>query len=222
MNNNKKIFIRTFLNQSAHQLGPLWKNLINKMNLNIRRSVFNSTSGWRLFFALSFWLLTRSEIYKAAGSGTVFVDCSNLPTTKLSTDDTELFMNDIPSSWFTYNKSVCFVKLDLSPVYPITCSKKNFSRFRRKSRRASCRIQYYPNSTVSFQLLLCAGDIELNPGPDSDADGPSTRQNCTQQRSSRLCSSTCSKCEKTVRRNQKRFVCDVCKDLMPVVSESLM
>ena len=58
----------------------------------------------------------------------------------------------------------------ISPLYPLLRSKKNVYQARRKSRRSNSRIQYYPNSTASFQLLLCAGDIELNPGPDSESN----------------------------------------------------
>ncbi|CAB4018529.1 Hypothetical predicted protein [Paramuricea clavata] len=57
----------------------------------------------------------------------------------------------------------------MAPLYPSLRSRKIFCRRKRKLRRSKSRIQYYPNSTASFQLLLCAGDIELNPGPDSDS-----------------------------------------------------
>ena len=49
-------------------------------------------------------------------------------------------------------------------------SRKAFYRTKIKLRRSNSHIQYYPNSTASFQLLLCAGDIELNPGPDSESN----------------------------------------------------
>ena len=70
---------------------------------------------------------------------------------------------------------------------------------------------------ASFQLLLSAGDIELNPGPDSDS---SSQQKNKQQRTSRSFSTICTECQKTVRKNQKRFVCDVCNLFTQVVSES--
>ena len=51
----------------------------------------------------------------------------------------------------------------------------------RRLRRSYRRIHYYPNSMASFQLLL-SGDIELNPGSDSDS---SSQQKNKQQRTSR-------------------------------------
>jgi hypothetical protein len=68
--------------------------------------------------------------------------------------------------WYSYFN---FPWHTMAPLYPSLRSRKIFCRRKRKLRRSKSRIQYYPNSTASFQLLLCDGDIELNPGPDSDS-----------------------------------------------------
>ena len=57
----------------------------------------------------------------------------------------------------------------------------------RQRRKWSSPIVYYGNSMKTFRLLL-SGDIETNPGP------------------------ICPTCNKTVRVNSRRFVCDVCKN----------
>ena len=69
-------------------------------------------------------------------------------------------------TWYSYFN---FPWHTMAPLYPSLRSRKIFCRRKRKLRRSKSRIQYYPNSTASFQLLRCAGDIELNPGPDSDS-----------------------------------------------------
>ena len=57
-------------------------------------------------------------------------------------------------------------------------------------KRSKSRVLYYSNSTASFQLVL-SGDIELNPGPGLRAP-------------------KCDSCNKTVKSNQKRLVCEQC------------
>ncbi len=68
-------------------------------------------------------------------------------------------------------------------------SQNSFSR--RRSRRAFSCIQYYPNSTASFQLLLQARDIELNPGP---LNMSSDHQHQSHQRPNTISPSTASLC----------------------------
>ena len=106
-----------------------------------------------------------------------------------------------------FNKSLWY---DLSPLLILQLVFRGNFPVTRRLRRSYRRIHYYPNSMASFQLLL-SGDIELNPGPDSDS---SSQQKNKQQRTSRSFSTICTECRKTVRRNQKRFVCDVCKDFI--------
>lgn len=62
-----------------------------------------------------------------------------------------------------------------------------------KIKRAKSSVQYYPNSTASFNLIL-SGDVELNPGPGLPAP-------------------KCNKCEKTVKSNNKRLICSSCFDV---------
>ena len=52
---------------------------------------------------------------------------------------------------------------------------------------------YYSNSTTTFNIIL-SGDIHVNPGPGLNA-------------------TNCSACEKTVKCNQERFICDKCFDV---------
>lgn len=67
---------------------------------------------------------------------------------------------------------------------------RRFLHLKLKRSKRSCR--YYSNSCSTFNVLLKAGDIEMNPGPSAPK---------------------CSICEKSVRKNMRRFVCEVCKDV---------
>ena len=58
-------------------------------------------------------------------------------------------------------------------------------------KRAHSRTSYYSNSTATFNVILQSNDIETNPGP----------------------SPKCSICEKTVRINQKRLLCEHCREV---------
>ena len=82
-----------------------------------------------------------------------------------------------------------------------------------KSRRKNPLILYYPNYSATFQLLLRAGDIALNPEPVS-VENPSqeTRKKSSKQ-SSRTPAPVCLQCLRGVQCNEKRFFCVVCKDL---------
>ena len=59
-----------------------------------------------------------------------------------------------------------------------------------KTKRPIHPTAYYSNSTASFNIIF-SGDIHVNPGPGTNAP-------------------KCSACEKTVKCNQKRFICDKC------------
>ena len=61
-----------------------------------------------------------------------------------------------------------------------------------KIKRAKARINYYNNSVATFNIIL-SGDIEQNPGPG-------------------LPKPKCPRCDKTVRCNQKRLICQLCLD----------
>ena len=86
-----------------------------------------------------------------------------------------------------------------------------------KLKRTRSRVPYYSNSVVTSQLLLSAGDVEKNPGPSLVDQSPASNnhQQCApkNQRSSRTPAAVCPQCEKALRRNQKPFLCHVCKDL---------
>ena len=62
---------------------------------------------------------------------------------------------------------------------------------RTKLKRSKSRLLYYPNTTVMFNVILQAGDIEPNPGP-----GFSPLK--------------CSICTKTVRCSEKQLICKQC------------
>ena len=69
-------------------------------------------------------------------------------------------------------------------------------------KRNKAPITYYNNSVATFNLILECGDIEVNPGPRKQAP-------------------KCQQCEKTVRVNQKRFVCDTCHNFTHAVCANL-
>ena len=74
----------------------------------------------------------------------------------------------------------------------------------RHSRWAKSRIAYYPNSTATFQILLRAGDISLNPGPKNNHSKTTSRPGSTRKH----IAPRCSKGEKPVARNHKRLECE--------------
>lgn len=71
----------------------------------------------------------------------------------------------------------------------IVTIKKTVQKLARSRRKWTSPIQYYPNSTNTFRLLI-SGDVETNPGPTS-----------------------CQTCNKTVKINSKRVECEVCLSL---------
>ena len=72
----------------------------------------------------------------------------------------------------------------------IRSSRSNLA-IRMKLKRSKRRVLYYPNTTAAFNVILQAGDIESNPGPDFSPH-------------------KCSVCTKTVRCNQKQLICKQC------------
>lgn len=60
-----------------------------------------------------------------------------------------------------------------------------------KIKRTKSRVQYYANSTASFNIIL-SGDVEKNPGP--------------------VLSPKCTVCNKTVNNNHKRLICVSCRN----------
>ena len=86
----------------------------------------------------------------------------------------------------------------------------DYASFTSQSRKLSSnlkwmksRILYYSNASATFNILTC-GDIHPH---------PSSQKQCSHN-PKRVYTTTCTKCEKTIRRNQQRLVCDVCKDLI--------
>ena len=71
-----------------------------------------------------------------------------------------------------------------------------------RKRRTKSRICYYSNSTATFQLLLIAGGVAQNPGPETEK--------AEALRPRRTPAPVCPQCEKTVRCNQKRLQCNIC------------
>ena len=69
---------------------------------------------------------------------------------------------------------------------------------------------YYSNSNAIFQpeLLIICGDVHVNPGPVS------------KRNQARSTAPTCPVCEKAVAKNQRRFVCWMCRDMMHVKCSS--
>ena len=87
------------------------------------------------------------------------------------------------------------VSLTISNYHLQTSYSKTKST-RVKIKRQKKPIAYYSNSTATFNIIL-SGDIHVNPGPGCNAQ-------------------KCSQCEKTVKCNQKRFICEKCLDVTHV------
>lgn len=77
-------------------------------------------------------------------------------------------------------------RLNTEPSF-VESFEKYSSRSKHQRRKWSSPILFYRNSTKTFRLLL-SGDVEINPGP------------------------ICSACNKTVRINSRRFVCEICRN----------
>ena len=82
-------------------------------------------------------------------------------------------------------------------------------KFTKLSRWAKSRIAYYSNSIATFQFLLRAGDISLNPGPENNHNKTSSRPGPTPKH----VAPRCFKCKKPVARNHKRLECGTCDSL---------
>ena len=65
-----------------------------------------------------------------------------------------------------------------------------FSKSKEKVKRTKSSVQYYSNYIVTYWIIL-SGEIKTNPGPS-------------------LGEPKCQVCDKTVRCNQKRLVCEHC------------
>ena len=77
----------------------------------------------------------------------------------------------------------------------------------KRARRQASSLQYYPNSVATFQLLMSARDIASNPGPAINMSKNKRMSNRN------ISAAICPSCEKTVRKNQKRVLCEVCMSL---------
>ena len=85
-----------------------------------------------------------------------------------------------------------------------------FTRWK-KQKRSNVPVPYYSTSVASFHILLIAGDVEVSPGPSTEfhQDKPKLKEH----RSLHSSAAACPQWGKSVRRNQKRILCCVCKDL---------
>ena len=81
----------------------------------------------------------------------------------------------------------------------------------KKQKRSNVPVPYYSNSVASFHILLIAGDVEVNPGPSMELH--QNKPKLKEHRSLHSSAAACPQCGKPVRRNQKRILCCVCKDL---------
>ena len=82
-----------------------------------------------------------------------------------------------------------------------------------KLKRTKARASYYPNGVATFQILLCSGDVQQNPGPATRRTGSQQTASENPANAARVSTTACPQCGKTVRRKQKRFLCCVCQDL---------
>ena len=76
-----------------------------------------------------------------------------------------------------------------------------------KARRQTKRIPHYPNCVATFQLLMTSGDISPSPGSVSVTVKPAANNRRNNSTSS---VAICPQCEKSMGRNHKRFLCEVC------------
>ena len=84
--------------------------------------------------------------------------------------------------------------------------------FRRKPKLTKSRCLYYSNTCASRRLLLLGGDIASNPGPSKQTTKTNNNKDSTDYSRKRSIAPSCLQCDKTVRRNQKHLICEVCKD----------
>ena len=80
----------------------------------------------------------------------------------------------------------------------------------KRTRRQMAPIQYYPNSVATFHLLTISGDVSPNSGPVPAAHSSAGKNS---EKTRRYAPAVCPKCEKTVRVNHKRSICEVCISL---------
>ena len=80
-----------------------------------------------------------------------------------------------------------------------------------KQKRSNAPVPYYSNSVASFHILLIATDVEVNPEPSTEFH--QNKPTLKEHRSLHSSAAVCPQCGKPVRRNQKRILCCVCKDL---------
>ena len=80
----------------------------------------------------------------------------------------------------------------------------------KKTRRQMAPIQCYPNCVAIFQLLTIPGGVSPYPDP---VPASQTSVGKNSKKSRRYAPAVCPKCEKTVRVNHKRFICEVCISL---------
>ena len=94
---------------------------------------------------------------------------------------------------YEFTKTLIIVSLITINCYRLKSLNSKAKPARVKIKRHKHSTAYYPNSTTTFNIVL-SGDIHVNFGPGLNA-------------------TKCSACEKTVKCNQKRFICDKCFDV---------
>ena len=96
----------------------------------------------------------------------------------------KLFLLVVMTSLIDFHTCECNELHDIV-IKPLTFRKE------RNIKWAKGKVCYYSNHCSTFNTILRDGDVELNPGPGSHVP-------------------KCQHCNKTVRRNQKRFLCEKC------------
>ena len=115
------------------------------------------------------------------------------------------------TDWIGANYSTRICNLAGHHLGLFSCRRREINTsllFRRKG--FSRPVMYYSNSNPIFQpeLLIICGDVHVNPGPVS------------KRNQARSTAPTCPVCEKAVSKNQRRFVCWMCRDMMHVKCSS--
>ena len=91
----------------------------------------------------------------------------------------------------------------LQPSTQLITKCKRRTKITGKIKRSKPSHLYYPNSVATDRLVF-AGDIETNPGPNSEKSGRKMAVQNTAVKKSSLA------CNKTIRLNQKELACNLC------------
>ena len=133
--------------------GPYWKSILSrsrKYSVEVSLSTRHHALGGHAFLVyMSFAIYVKIFIYLSANNDDI------------RPDDYSIYQS--------FNGSCCgnYLENYSSDLDFYTITTTNFTTRRSKARLIGGHIPYYANSVSSFRLLIICGDVELNPGPNS-------------------------------------------------------